>query len=34
MFTQRLDLTNLLAETGKAPQMQFAPPLFEPARGM
>jgi catechol 2,3-dioxygenase len=33
MFTRRLDLNNLLAEAGDAPQSQIEAPLFEPARG-
>jgi catechol 2,3-dioxygenase len=33
MFTQRLDLANLLAEADKAPGAQVDAPLFEPARG-
>jgi catechol 2,3-dioxygenase len=32
MFTRRLDLANLLAENGDAPQPQVAAPLFEPSR--
>jgi catechol 2,3-dioxygenase len=32
MFTRRLDLTNLLAEAGDAPDAQVEAPLFEPAR--
>ena len=32
MFTRRLDLANLLAENGDAPQPQTAAPLFEPSR--
>jgi catechol 2,3-dioxygenase len=32
MFTRRLDLANLLAESGDAPQPQVAAPLFEPSR--
>jgi catechol 2,3-dioxygenase len=32
MFTHRLDLMNLLAETGDAPQAEVAAPLFQPAR--
>jgi len=32
MFTRRLDLTNLLAETGGAPKAQVDAPLFEPSR--
>jgi len=34
MFTRRLDLTNLLAETGDAPRAEVAAALFEPARGV
>jgi catechol 2,3-dioxygenase len=33
MFTRRLDLNNLLAEAGEAPQDQVEAALFEPARG-
>jgi len=33
MFTRRLDLMNLLAEAGDAPDAQIEAPLFEPARG-
>jgi hypothetical protein len=29
MFTRRLDLMNLLAESGDAPAAQVAAPLFE-----
>jgi len=32
MFTRRLDLMNLLAEAGDAPDGEVAAPLFEPAR--
>jgi len=32
MFTRRLDLMNLLAEAGDAPDAQIEAPLFEPAR--
>ena len=32
MYTRRLDLMNLLAELGQAPQEQATAPLFEPAR--
>ena len=32
MFTRRLDLMNLLAEAGDAPDAQVEAPLFEPAR--
>jgi catechol 2,3-dioxygenase len=32
MFTHRLDLMNLLAETGEAANAQVAAPLFEPSR--
>jgi catechol 2,3-dioxygenase len=32
MFTRRLDLTSLLAETGAAPREEIAAPLFQPAR--
>ena len=32
MFTRRLDLMNLLAEAGDAPDVQIEAPLFEPAR--
>jgi len=32
MFTRRLDLMNLLAEAGDAPDTQIEAPLFEPAR--
>ncbi len=32
MFTRRLDLANLLAESGDARQPQVAAPLFEPSR--
>jgi catechol 2,3-dioxygenase len=32
MFSQRLDLANLLAENGDATQSQVAAPLFEPSR--
>ncbi len=33
MFTHRLDLMNLLAETGAAPKSQVDAALFQPARG-
>jgi catechol 2,3-dioxygenase len=33
MFTRHLDLMNLLAEAGVAPDAQVEAPLFEPARG-
>jgi catechol 2,3-dioxygenase len=33
MFTQRLDLMNLLAEADKAPAAPVEAPLFEPSRG-
>jgi catechol 2,3-dioxygenase len=32
MFTRRLDLSNLLAENGRATPAQVAAPLFEPSR--
>jgi hypothetical protein len=32
MFTRRLDLMNLLAETGDATAAQVAAPLFEPSQ--
>jgi hypothetical protein len=32
MFTCRLDLMNLLAETGDATTAQVTAPLFEPSR--
>jgi catechol 2,3-dioxygenase len=33
MFTRRLDLTDLLAQTGEAPDVQIEAALFQPAQG-